>query len=882
MNFQKERSTCGLGIMLLGGFVVYVKGQALPDTAIKGRKARTLLKLIAHQRQYLIERARVTGILWPDLDPDAANAQLYKALHHIRKAFGSYHEEGEEWIEITDDLIRLAPSEGLVTDVALFENSARSGLKDRKLSELESALSSYSGDFLPMDRHAKWASFPREHYRQLYLDVITRLAVVYEERKELPEATQMWRLALNKQPTLEAAHRGLMRVFAKKGQATRAFHQYEACRGVLREELGLGPSTGTIKTLDDIREGKLRNRPRPNTNQTTVSLPTKPLIGRTEACTFIDRHLQNLTGGQGGAIFITGEAGIGKTRMVQELVRSTRQKELSFFGGSAIENVAYGAFIELFMDALSKRPGMENKLPVELGRLVPGFSGKGYLPPHGDKLLAKAHLFAQVHRFFSNLASDTPAVIVLEDMQSADQGSESLLSYLIRHRGRLPILFVATLRNEEGASLPSSILDRSDEVSEIFELEPLTYEEHVQLLHLHAENVDTALEMASYIFQLSEGNPLYALELLSHYGGNKDAASPQLRRDGGSPPTTSVSGRVPAPIFQRVEQKLERLSPPARHLLYIAAVIGRNVSYGLLESIWTSGNNNAADGLFKALEEVVRASLLEEHGLDYSFCHAMVHETIYSSISEARKRILHRQITEHLLEFSKDRDQAPVELIAWHYSGARDLMEAANYLNLAGERAENVYAYENALQRYREALNVLNGMGTGHAKNLKREILERIGDVYRASGQLDRCYDAYEKAISHTGGNLELMELHRKMAVATIFRKEIDRSQGHLERAFELAGENPRYRARLFITKSHHMWHLGRLEEAYGMAKKALGQARKAKTGAEASQACEMLAMTCLSLGRWEEGLLYENERQTFEGSPEIMVATGIATFDWT
>jgi DNA-binding SARP family transcriptional activator len=171
-----------LKIILLGGFAVYIDGQILSDSAIKGRKARSLLKLLAHQRQYQLVRDHAVDILWPDLKSDAANAQLYKALYHIRKAFAKHHNDAENWIRITDELIRITPPGGLVTDTALFTQSARKGLKNKNSAELERALSLYAGEFLPMDRYSDWASFPREHYRQLYLDVLSALAEAYENQ----------------------------------------------------------------------------------------------------------------------------------------------------------------------------------------------------------------------------------------------------------------------------------------------------------------------------------------------------------------------------------------------------------------------------------------------------------------------------------------------------------------------------------------------------------------------------------------------------------------------------------------------------------------------------------------------------------------------------
>lgn len=879
MNSPKVHSSSHLEIKLLGGFAVNIEGQILPDTAIKGRKARSLLKLVAHQRQYQMVREHVIDLLWPDLEPDAANAQLYKALHHIRKAFAGCNVEAEEWIEITDDLIRIAPPGGLATDVELFEKTARSGLKYKKLSELEHAFSIYSGDFLPMDRYVEWASFPREHYRQLFLDVLTMLAVVYEEQGDLSEAAEMMRLALDKEPTLEIAHRGLMRIFAKKGQSTRAFHQYDVCREILRDELGMSPSPETKKTLDDVREGKIREKEEPHTHRASMYGPATPIIGRAEECDTLNQQLEFLNKGRGAGLAITGEAGMGKTRLVQEIIQQARQKELPFFiGRSGNGNMAYGPFIDLLQDILNQHPEMEDMLPAELGRLIPGFSTDTLPFPHADKMAAKGYLFAQVHRFFFRLVSERPAVIILEDLHAADLASKELFSYLIQHRDQLPILFAVTLRREEGNPLPGFALELQGHFTEVIELAPLTYEEHVSLLHLHAENAIIGADMVSHIYGLAEGNPLYALELLRHYTENGNTTTPKKKQGAGTSPKSPVSEKIPASIFHMVEQKLEKLSPSAHHLLYIAAVIGRQVHYELLASIWSSGNKYATDGLFNAIEEVIRARLLEEHGLDYTFRHALVQETIYSSISEARRQILHKQVVDQLLKLSADTDKVPVERIAWHYLGARDMLEAAEYLIKAGKRAENVYAHEVALQRYSEACDVLESVEGDQAIHLKCQILERIGDVYRACGQIEKSYDAYEKAISLAEDKplnyQDLMELHRKMAVAAILRTEIDRSEKHLEKAFELSGDYPRSQARLYITKALHIWHLNRLEEAYDWAQKALEQAKKVGADAEASQACEILAMTCLPLGRWEEGFKYEMQRKIYGWSPEIVVAT--------
>src|SRR5690606_3741003 len=125
-----------------------------------------------------------------------------------------------------------------------------------------------------------------------------------------------------------------------------------------------------------------------------------------------------------------------------------------------------------------------------------------------------------------------------------------------------------------------------------------------------------------------------------------------------------VSNNIPPSISQILDQKLERRSAAAHRLLYIVAVIGRQVPFKILSSVWDRKND---DGLFNALEELLRSRILEEQGLDYTFRNALDQETIYSSISEARRQKLHHRVGEKILEISPGKNETPAELIAWHY-----------------------------------------------------------------------------------------------------------------------------------------------------------------------------------------------------------------------
>ncbi len=726
-----------------------------------------------------------------------------------------------------------------------------------------------------MDFYAEWAELPREHYRQLYLDTLVSLAELYEQRGDLSEAAEMLRLALEKDSALETAHRGLMRIFAKRGQATRAFRQYDLCREVLGRELGVEPSPETVAALEDVRERRQSSRPEASALRMAVPAPMAPIVNRVAECAAVERLLDRLGTGEGGGLLIRGGVGLGKTRLVQELAIRARQRGIRVFGGRAQEGEgqsAYGPFVEIFDAVLHQQSTMEDHLPLELGRLVPSYSGDGSALPHADELAAQGYLFAQVQRFFARLADDGPLVLIVDDLHATDEGSRGLFQYLLRHGRDLPILLATAARaTDRGPQDLSDAVERDDKIT-IIDLEPLTAEDHVNLLQQNVPHSEFDPKHAEEIYRVSEGNPLFALELQRFSASESMDVDAERDRKA----TRTSSAAIPPSLSRIVERHLDGLSPAAHHLLYIAAVIGRQVPYELMSAVWSGAAFVDENSLFEPLEEATRAHLLEERGLDYSFHHTLVRETIYQSISEARRRALHALVARNLMERSSDDE--PVEQIAHHLVRAGERRQGVHYLIRAGERAREAYAHEDALARFTEALEILTDLNDSAARRLKRDIFERVGDVYRASGKLEQSYEAYERAVKLAEelplSGSDLVELHRKIALVAIFRTEVERSARHLELAFDLVGEDARARARLLIIKALQSWHLNRLEEAVELAHEALALADGEGAAAEASQACEILAMTYLPLGQWEEGLAYEMKRQVYGWSPDIVVAT--------
>ena len=848
---------------------------------IPGRKVPALLKLLALNRDHQLVRDQVMELLWPGLDPAGGAAQLYKALHQLRKAFAACAAGSEtgKWITTTQNLVTLAAPGGVATDVDAFEQAARDALASRQLNKLQRAAVLYTGDLLPMDMYATWTELPRDRLRQIYIDVLLALAEVYQKHGDLAAAAEAHRTVLDKDATLELAHRGLMMIFAQQGQRDRALKQYGVCIDVLADELGVAPSRETRALYDRIDQQRSGADAAVERAGLPALIQMAPLVNREAECRVVDECLDLMFARQGSVLLIEGPAGIGKTRLTRELIARAQRRGFHALVGSAYEMegaIVYGPFLDILQAALRDSPAGQERLPAEIASVLSGQLQDARPVPNSDPRAAQTYLFAGIAEFLRQRALSAPLVVVLENGHAADQGSLELFHFLARRLQDVPLLLVAT-RRMEGAAIgdPLDKLVRSVRETatvNVLALDPLSAADHHELLQQQSGEQSLSREQSDEIFRLSEGNPMYALEL---HEFRSRLASPDAHR----PPS---AGTIPPSLRDSVAERLEKLSPSARELLTIAAVAGEGVSYPLLETLWPGGNEGREDadaGLLDLLDQLIAAQLLYERGVHYHFRHALYRNCIYESVSEARRRVMHAQVAHGLVSLGEREAELPVEQIAFHYQRAGDARQAAHFLTLAGQRAASMYAHEDALRRYRDALALLEPAKDAMVKRICGDLYSLIGDTSRAAGYLSHSFRAYERAMSLIEGlavnEVELTELHRKIALIAIFTTDMQKAGQHLAEAWRYVGNDPRLHARLHILRALYLWHFNRLEEAAEYAHRALDLAESAQAAVESAQACEILAMAYLPLGRWQEGLHYERQRlQHGRWSPDLVVAT--------
>ncbi|TCM49287.1 BTAD domain-containing putative transcriptional regulator [Kribbella sp. VKM Ac-2568] len=306
-------------IRLLGGFGVDQDGRPVDARAWRLRKARTLVKLLALQRDQRLHRDVLLDALWPGRTPMSAVNNLHQALHVARRVLAD-DRPTNGLLELRDDVVALC-ADGLVdVDVRRFEQLAAHGRASGDLADLRAAVAAYTGDLLPEDRFEDWATQPREELRHAFCDLLVDLAdtatTADPDAGSEIEALDALQRALTIDPLHERAVRSLMRRHAAMGRRSEALALYERLRGDLAATYGTDPDPETQRMYRDLL-----------TDSIEVEEPTQPprhnlipaltsFVGREREISDVHRLLE-----RGRLVTLTGVGGAGKTRLAEEAAR---------------------------------------------------------------------------------------------------------------------------------------------------------------------------------------------------------------------------------------------------------------------------------------------------------------------------------------------------------------------------------------------------------------------------------------------------------------------------------------------------------------------------------------------------------------------------------
>jgi predicted ATPase/DNA-binding SARP family transcriptional activator len=667
-----------------------------------------------------IPRNKLSYLFWPDTPEADARRNLRGLLSHLRHALPL-----PDLLLASEDMVGLDPDRTR-SDTVLFERLCAAPGPAAQAEALQQAIDLYRGPFLAgfslpgCQEFEIWAAVERRNWERLYLEALATLVEQQAAKGQYAAAIAYARRYLATDDLAEEIHRRLIELHAITGDRSAALQQYEQCVTILERELGVDPLPETQAAYRAVLEGP----PPPGTALvaepvwTTLPGLDLPLIGRDSAMDRLAEAFARARAGHGGMVLISGEAGIGKSRLMEEF--GTRMQEsalvLAGSGYADAQTMPYQPIVEALRPALGSQALRLNVQPAwlaEASRLMPEL--RDLVPPlpapqPAEPEQARTRLFEALCQLTLGLAGGSrPVLLCLDDLHWADGTTIDWLAYLgrILHGSRLLVL--GTFQSEE-ASAVSELrhgLARQGILSEL-KLERLDEGTILQLLQSFEDPVPSDEPSARRLYRATGGNPFFLLETLRELLESElEMVGRRNLEELADLPAADLwdaSGQalpLPATIRTAVEARVERLSAQAQQVLEAGAVLGQSFTFDWVQ--WTAGRGEleTVDGL----DELVARQLLREGDRAYRFIHQIVQAVVYHGLSRQRCRLLHRRAGEALEKLRPGHAAS----LTRHFELAEEPGRAARYALQAGLAAKAVYGHREARAYFERAMTLLEG-----------------------------------------------------------------------------------------------------------------------------------------------------------------------------
>lgn len=735
-----------LHIRLLGGFVITYDEQVV--MSVNAARLQSLLAYLALHREVPQSRQHIAFAFWPDSTEEQARTNLRKVLLQLRQAWPAI----DDFVNTEGQTVQWPASSLWSSDVSEFEEAVASG-------GFERAVALYRGDLLP-DCYDEWIRSRREQLSQLFVGAANKAIAVLENRREYSAAITQAQRLLQHDSLNEATYCTLMRLHSLNGDRSSALHTYQTCQQILKREFGIEPGDETRELHERLLHSETFAPPKPATAQAI------PLVGRVvEWQQLLKAWERTATASEPQCVVIAGEAGIGKTRLAEELIEwASRQGIMAATAHcyAAEGALAYAPITAWLRTGLIRKSmaRLDDVWLTEVARILPELLTEDpELPPPSP--LTEGW---QRQRLFESLAhavlsGDEPLLLLLDDVQWSDRDTLEWMRFLLRFnpQSRSRLMLVGTVRSEEvGDDHPlhtfQEMTQREGNLT-LIEIGPLNATETAALATQVAGQALPPDHLA-HLYRETEGNPLFVVET--------------MRFQSNAVPSKDEREPAPSGIYPVIARRLNQLTPDARDMTGLAATIGREFTLDVL----AQASEHSQDALVRNVDELLHRRIIREHvgakgNSTYDFSHDKIRETAYRSLSNARRQLCHRRVAEALEHIYEGNLDAASGQIAAHYELAGLSEQAIHHYQRAAKASRNIYANADAIRHYRRAQTLLDSLADRkpHLAASLLDLHESLGDVLHHITQYEDARAAYQQALINTtiASPRDLARLHCKI-----------------------------------------------------------------------------------------------------------------------
>ena len=595
-----------------------------------------------------------------------------------------------------------------------------------------------------------------------------------------------------------------------------------------------------------------------------------PMIGRQQELALVGEKLSLALQGKGQVIGITAEAGMGKSRLIAEVIRLARKRGFTGYGGAAQSsgiNTPYLVWQPIWQAFFDLDPEMPQRKQMRLleGELEDRASERVDALPLLGRVLdlplpdneftralepkdRKSALEVLLQEFLTSASRETPLLIVLEDLHWIDSLSHDLLETLARASESSPVCFVLAYRPPDIARIQAPRVEKLSYFTKI-ELKDLTASDAEQLIRaklaqLFPERMGALPQrLVERLTLKSQGNPFFIEELLNYL--HDRGLNPY---DAGALKELELPTSLQTLILSRIDQ----LTEPQRVTLKVASIIGRIFPFA-----WLYGYYPALGEETNVKNDLAELSKLDLTPLDtpdpelaYIFKHIVTQEVAYESLSYMTRAQLHELLASYLEAVY--RPNPPIEALAFHYSRSNNMGKRREYLRKAGDVAQTAYSNEAALEYYRQALT------SSPEPEEAIDLHMNMGTVFLLIGEQDEARDHFHQALQvATASQImpKIIECEIKLGNAWTMYSEYSQAKEWLERAYEHAVQIE-YRAAMcdaLCELGIIHWRLANFDQASQYLQKSLTLSRQLGNRAKETYALTIVGQLESQVGHFSE-----------------------------
>jgi DNA-binding SARP family transcriptional activator len=793
--------------------------------AIDGRSSRSiaLLAFLALHANVPQPRQRLAGMFWPDSTDAQARTNLRRELHNLRTLL-----DGDPALVIKPTTLMWREGPSSRVDVCVFRRERQlalaalgAGDDDAMLEHAAAAVNEYHGDLIP-GAYDDWVLAERDSLRRQCVELCDRLSAGWQAKGELEKAVESAKMRVRLEPLEEVGYRNLMQLQADAGDRAGAMATFHRCAEVLERELQVAPSPATASLAERLLGFGGSTSPSVNGRQRGPGPPARHagLVGRTRELHHAMECWHEAVEGHPRLLVVTGDAGVGKSRLVAELARQARADgavvaATRCFGMA--RRVALAPVSDWLRNPAFQRvfAGLDDVWRVEVERLVPDAlgavrSGDPRNQPVPEPIGASRAMVDawQRHRFFDGLARaviaiDRPTLLVLDDLQWCDDETTAWLPFLLGRAGHSPLLVATTARSAQLAANTevSQLLRALRSTGSLTELNLLPLgREGVRELGGNLLGRALAENEVSLLVTATGGYPLYVREVIR---------------------SATESGQVSAlvslaDLSSVLRRRIEEASPHAREVAVLASAVGREFSLDLL----TEASDLDADTVVRSVDELWRHGLFRELGRAYDFSHDLIRDSAYASVSPPRRWLLHRRLAQSLELLHAEPDADVAAQLAEQYDRGGRPDRAQRYYRRAAELAAAVFANSEAVRCFRRSLELLSKQPAGRGRDEQElDVLMAMSPPLNAiegyaSPQLQATLERAAQLAAKLGYQRELMSCLVGLFAVRFVQGQIVDSYDFARRAFDLVEAAPESAGQAHMVVAGSLTSLGRLTEA--------------------------------------------------------------------